>query len=161
MGNSLSPYRYTFEAKCIKSYSEENKSFWTEGKTYLVGTNDFKNFTIRTDEDVNACLGENWYSSFSEYFESNARFTIPLEWLSDETIEECFRERRAQYVKEDIERTAEDNNIIITPEKCIEAARAYANGKYDCNLDYWANIDNLLNEYGTPNDDDTEGEDAV
>ena len=59
-----------------------------------------------------------------------------------------YREVWGEYVKDDAASRAQDTGIEIDDEGLSMVAYRYVKGDYDCNLDYWTNIDNLLWEYG-------------
>lgn len=56
----------------------------------------------------------------------------------------------SEYVKDDIESQCESRDIMLTEEAIDEIVNRYVyEGDYDCNLSYWDNIDNLIDEYNT------------
>ena len=59
-----------------------------------------------------------------------------------------YREVWAEHVKEDAAARAKDTGIEIDNEGLSMVAYRYVQGDYDCNLDYWSNLDNLIWEYG-------------
>lgn len=61
--------------------------------------------------------------------------------------DQIYRHLWLNYVKEDIESHLDDMDIELTEDQIEEAARRYVyDGNYDCNLDYWTNIENNINE---------------
>lgn len=57
-----------------------------------------------------------------------------------------YRKIWAEDVMIDIKSFAADKGIRLSDENIKEAAEAYVNGRYDCNLSYWDNIQNLISE---------------
>ena len=56
-----------------------------------------------------------------------------------------YRKVRYQYVINDIKDRIKDTETELTDDQIAYAARRYAyDGKYDCNLSYWDNIDNCI-----------------
>ena len=56
-----------------------------------------------------------------------------------------YRKVRYQYVVSDIENRLEENEDELTDKQIAYAAHRYVyDGKYDCNLSYWDNIDNCI-----------------
>ena len=71
---------------------------------------------------------------------------ILSEYLSFEEKDAFYRKLWAEHVKEDILTFAENEDIEITAEEVDRVASAYVNGRYDCNLSYWENLHNLIQE---------------
>ena len=71
---------------------------------------------------------------------------ILSEYLSSEEKDSFYRKLWAEHVKEDILTFAENEDIEITEEEIDKSAYAYVNGRYDCNLSYWDNLHNLIEE---------------
>ena len=70
-----------------------------------------------------------------------------LEGLSEQERDELYRYLWGEHVREDVITHAEsigaelnDDQIDIIVERYVE------DGDYDCNLDYWTNIENLIDE---------------
>lgn len=61
-------------------------------------------------------------------------------------LDNVYRFVQFNYIKDDIVSHLEDmDNIELTDEQIDMAAELYAyDGKYDCNLSYWNNIENLI-----------------
>ena len=57
-----------------------------------------------------------------------------------------YRKIWAEDVMRDIKSFAADKGIRLSDENIKEAAEAYVNGRYDCNLSYWENLHNLIQE---------------
>lgn len=65
--------------------------------------------------------------------------------LNDYEKDMLYRILWLEYVKQDIDQFAEDNDIDIEEGDVDVAAERYVfEGEYDCNLSYWVNINNLL-----------------
>ena len=71
---------------------------------------------------------------------------ILSEYLSFEEKDAFYRKIWAEHVKEDVLTFAENEDIEITDENADRTASAYVNGRYDCNLSYWENLHNLIQE---------------
>lgn len=145
---------FKFTAKCTESYVEDDTEYWTEGQVYDCHTADFKTIYIETNIGTEGAVGDG-YSI--EHFED--KFTvdkgidspIPFEFLSYESRDRIHREQWKLCVIEDIRsRLSERDDYGLGTDALDCAATAYCfDGEYDCNLDYWANIDNLIENYGT------------
>lgn len=73
-----------------------------------------------------------------------------LDKLTYDEKEAVYREVLTQYTKQDILIYGKD--MGITEETAQRLAELWAyDGKYDANLSYWDNIDNLINIYGAIN----------
>ena len=78
---------------------------------------------------------------------SNANISnILAEYLSFEEKDAFYRKIWAEHIKEDVLTFAENKDIEITDEEADRTASAYVNGRYDCNLSYWENLHNLIQE---------------
>ena len=68
-----------------------------------------------------------------------------------DTEKDClYRHLWQDYVKEDIIAHAENMGVKLTDDEIQTATEKYVyEGKYDCNLNYWNNIENLINEVRT------------
>lgn len=67
------------------------------------------------------------------------------ESASSTDMDMIYRKVRYQYVVSDIENRLEENEDELTDDQIAYAARRYVyDGKYDCNLSYWDNIDNCI-----------------
>lgn len=71
---------------------------------------------------------------------------ILSEYLTFEEKDTFYRKIWAEHVKEDILTFAENEDLEITEEETNNSASAYVNGRYDCNLSYWENLHNLIEE---------------
>ena len=70
--------------------------------------------------------------------------------LTDTEKDRLYRHLWQDYVKEDIIAHAENMDVELTDNEIQTAAERYVyEGKYDCNLNYWNNIENLINEVRT------------
>ena len=70
--------------------------------------------------------------------------------LTDTEKDRLYRHLWHDYVKEDIIAHAENMDVELTDNEIQTAAERYVyEGKYDCNLNYWDNIENLINEVRT------------
>ena len=65
--------------------------------------------------------------------------------LTQQSADLIFRTVLARNVEQDVLDYAEDQETGVTEEEAKEAGMLYANdGEYDCSLDYWTNIANLI-----------------
>lgn len=63
------------------------------------------------------------------------------------TLDDVYRYVWQQYTKTDVLRYAKDMGVEISDDQAdIVADRYTYEGKYDCNLSYWDNLKNLINE---------------
>lgn len=67
-------------------------------------------------------------------------------YLSFEEKDVFYRKVWAEHVKEDILTFTENEDIEVADEEADRVASAYVNGRYDCNLSYWENLHNLIQE---------------
>lgn len=64
---------------------------------------------------------------------------------SSTDMDMIYRKVKYQYVMNDIKDRIKDTKTELTDDQIAYAARRYAyDGKYDCNLSYWDNIDNCI-----------------
>lgn len=72
--------------------------------------------------------------------------------MSDDAKDYIYRKQWAKHVEEDVEALLEDDiyddmSEDTKQELISNVAYAYAfEGRYDCNLSYWNNLKNLINE---------------
>ena len=67
------------------------------------------------------------------------------ESASSTDMDMIYRKVKYQYVINDIKDRIKDTETELTDDQIAYAARRYAyDGKYDCNLSYWDNIDNCI-----------------
>lgn len=139
-----------FQVECIQDYVEDGILYWQAGRSYNCQTKDFDTFAIETEEKEWGLVG-NAYScdSFFDYFKTDFKINFmpfPLEWLSDKVIQDIGNYKIFRDTLADIITYATDKSLNLTPEEVEKAARLYAyEKKYDCNLDYWANIEAVIN----------------
>lgn len=70
---------------------------------------------------------------------------VLLNFLSEEQKEHIFRTVWRAYIEEDIVYRLEEKGMIADTEISKKAAILFVDfGDYDCELDYWSNIDNLI-----------------
>lgn len=75
----------------------------------------------------------------------NKMFEKDIDQIPSELQEEIYRKVHYKYVLEDVKSFAEENNIELTDDEAEEAAYRYVyDCKYDCNLSYWQNIENVI-----------------
>ena len=144
---------YNFEVTCINDYMEDDEvgEIWSAGQTYKCSTKDFKTFEIDTNQNTIGIIGPGYLlttDDFEEYFEvkTGIDLDIPTQFLSYKTRDNIYREVWAEHVRQDVECFAKDNGLELSDEDISDIADLYVyNGKYDCNLSYWENIQSLIN----------------
>lgn len=82
---------------------------------------------------------------------SNAKTDVTslIDTWSEQEKDEAYRYLWLSYVKADVISHAEDEleDITLTDDEVEFIARRYVyEGDYDCNLSYWQNLDNLIDE---------------
>ena len=121
--------------------------------------NNMTQFTVKVPGE----LGENprliFFSEddLNKYFEVATKVYVPSFMLDDKALEEAYREKHFQYVREDVSSVLNSGVYAYLYDEYsdeeIEAlidnvANAYVfNGDYDCNVSYWDNIGALIDEY--------------
>lgn len=67
-----------------------------------------------------------------------------LDWKEKDAL---YRELRCGYVREDVVDRLNERELDFTESELETIVRKYVyEGDYDCNLSYWTNIDNLIDE---------------
>lgn len=67
--------------------------------------------------------------------------------LSYEEKDAIYRAVWLSHVKNDVKAFIKDQNIALNEDQIDHIAQLYVyDGRYDCNLNYWNNLDNLINE---------------
>lgn len=70
-----------------------------------------------------------------------------IDSMSYEDRDDVYRYLWAKSVREDVEGHAADIGIELTPDDIDTIVERYVyDGDYDCNLDYWTNLENLMFE---------------
>lgn len=69
-----------------------------------------------------------------------------------------YRKIWAESIMEDVKSFDSNKDIKISNSKAKEIAEAYVNSKYDCNLSYWDNIQNLILDMAAYEDSKKESE---
>lgn len=144
---------YNFEVTCINDYMEDDEvgEIWSAGQTYKCSTKDFKTFEIDTNQNTIGIIGPGYLlatDDFKEYFEVTTGIDcpIPTEFLSYKSRDDIYRHVWKEHVAEDVRSHIEDTDVELSDDDIDEIAEIYVyNGKYDCNLSYWQNLDNLIN----------------
>lgn len=68
-----------------------------------------------------------------------------IDTMSYQDQDDIYRYLWHRHVMDDVRCRAEDNGIDLTEGQIDCAASKYVyDGDYDCNLDYWSNIDNVI-----------------
>lgn len=71
-------------------------------------------------------------------------FVDSLDWEARDAI---YRHIWSKHVREDVENHLENMDETLTDDEIITVAERYVyQGAYDCNLNYWTNIENLIIE---------------
>ena len=71
---------------------------------------------------------------------------VLMRLLPSREKDDLYRKIWAEHVMEDIKSFAANKGIGLSNEKVKETAEAYVNGRYDCNLSYWENLQNVIDE---------------
>lgn len=66
--------------------------------------------------------------------------------LSEDDKDNIYREKWVQSVIDDVRAYTESEDIELTDKQVTEVANLYVDGKYDCNVDYWTNIQSLVDK---------------
>jgi ribosomal protein S13 len=67
--------------------------------------------------------------------------------LSYEEKDAIYRAVWLNHVKNDVKAFIKDQDIALNEDQIDHIAQLYVyDGRYDCNLNYWDNLDNLINE---------------
>ena len=75
----------------------------------------------------------------------------------EETKNTLYCILKSQYVKKDVISHLKNTDYIIMEEEIDKVVHAYVyDGKYDCNLSYWDNLDALIRKYAVGRDADLE-----
>ena len=68
-----------------------------------------------------------------------------IDALTYEEQDDVYRYLWSQHVREDVESHANDIDADLTEEEIDKIVEMYVyQGKYECNIDYWSNIENLI-----------------
>lgn len=161
------------KTRSLSDWDGSSGTMWAQSQTYLCMTKDFKHFIIALDpmhfnefnEDEWVVIGnftECWdfryknsfieitQEQFDEYFTTDYRVDtelIPNRWLSYKVRDDIYRDVWYEHVLEDVKSYAESEGIEISDEVAGNCAIRYVyDGRYDCNLNYWQNIANLIEE---------------
>ena len=71
-------------------------------------------------------------------------FVDSLDWEARDAI---YRHIWSEHVREDVETHLENMDETLSDDEIRTVAERYVyDGEYDCNLNYWTNIENLINE---------------
>lgn len=150
--------KYSFMVKCKTDYIEDTDCYWSAGESYECQTDDFITFEIETNLNTVGLVGKGYLcNDFDEYFETSFRINelpFPSQWLSPELRDSIFREVWAENVKEDVIAHAKDIGVSLSDEDMNAMAddiayRYVYEGEYDCNCDYWSNLESHINQYPT------------
>lgn len=79
--------------------------------------------------------------------DAKSRTTLEEELKKYNSVEQdtIYRILWLEFVKEDIKNYAEGNDIELSDDTIEYLAELYVfEGKYDCNMSYWVNIENLI-----------------
>ena len=136
-----------------------------KGAVYDCSSNDMARFAVAIPDDalpdeLPKKSGQICYffaTDLNKYFEVETKVYVPSFMLDDRALEEAYRAKHFQYVREDVSNvinsgTYDDLRDDYSDEEIEtlidDVAYAYAyKGDYDCDCSYWDNIDNLIDEY--------------
>lgn len=116
-------------------------------KIYPVVTDDFELYEVLTGTPERVLMKtEDFYTHFSP----EQKIKIPVQLLSDKCKDNIYRTIWAEHVAEDAESYLSDDNRFNSLDKkeqneiCQEIAHRYVfDGEYDCNQDYWTQLNML------------------
>ena len=75
----------------------------------------------------------------------NTTLKAKVDALTYEEQDDVYRYLWSQHVREDVESHANDIDADLTKEEIDKVVEMYVyQGKYECNIDYWSNIENLI-----------------
>lgn len=75
----------------------------------------------------------------------NPTLKAKVDALTYEEQDDVYRYLWSQHVREDVEGHANDIDADLTEEEVDKVVEMYVyQGKYECNIDYWSNIENLI-----------------
>ena len=80
------------------------------------------------------------------YQNIDAKLQHTIDAMSLYEQDQVYRYLWAQHVRADIEALCAENDIVLTDNEIDCMVERYVDGCYDCNLDYWTNLRNLLPE---------------
>jgi len=133
---------YEFKVKCTEPMQGLEK-----GKVYPCTTKDFRAYSVKTGDDGITFDTFKVLLNHFEVYEGISLPPIPPELVDHTLADSIYRHVDAKYIKEDVISHASDLEVSLTSEEVNEVAIMYAyDGEYDCNLSYWQNIENLINE---------------
>lgn len=137
----------------VTGYYAKVKDLITEEEVQVIIPEDAQlvpNEGISIFEIIDRNTLEEEKSSSIENMTSSEIFTA----LSETQKDELYRMLWSDHVYEDVKaRLSENPDLALDEEEeealCEDIVNAYVyNGDYDCNLSYWDNIDNLIQECG-------------
>ena len=136
-----------FKAKLLSQ--PEEKVALKVGRNYDVSTEDFKSYKVTLTTGFYELSAEQFFNHFSV----EHGIEIPTELLSPDCKDKIYRDAWAEHVTEDVKSYLNDNDRFESMDEasvtdlCKTVAERYAFcGDYDCNLDYWTNLNNLIEE---------------
>jgi hypothetical protein len=137
---------------------KDDQIYFRAGEKCTVTTTDFNTFTVHTYNKMIITIGESKDTDINanlrELFDTDFRldFPYPPEWLKTNDRDKIYRYELAAHTEEDVHNYIENEMDIDTSKYDINAIaetvgeRWSYEGDYDCTLDYWTNIENLINE---------------
>lgn len=137
---------YTGYDLCVGKYAPRKKYSITEGiisemgKNYLKVSTEGQKICFRFNEET----GQIWQDPRESDSVYSLDHTIEgfLDTLPSDIKDSFYRKIWADHVYEDIR----GMDMKVSKERAKKVSRDYVNGRYDCNLSYWDNLNNLLEE---------------
>lgn len=127
--NTLMPTDWSDECK--------NKSFINDKQAVLVlNDNEIRNWHI-IETNMTATLND----------ETNENLINMIDELKFDIKDKIFRHLHKEYLRDDFNAHGESLDITLNEEQLNQLCNMWVyQGKYDCNLSYWDNIENLIKE---------------
>lgn len=77
---------------------------------------------------------------------NNRKLNEILEKLTYEEQDTLYRKLWKEHVKADIQSFMTEEDIELSEKEVNQAAERYVGGRYDCNLSYWENVRNVIDD---------------
>ena len=119
---------YSFNVKCIKSYTTGGTTYWEQDKGYSCKTKDFATFHVSKDDELVKspfAFYELGAAVFREYFaiaDTLSKLPRLYEWMDEEYKAEVSNTRFFDFLKEDIHRLGVAQGCDISDLCCCEIA---------------------------------------
>lgn len=126
----------------VENFIEQAHIHYVRPTAQLVGLNDASannNNTNTTDDTTDTIVDCGDHNELLK--------KLNFDKLSYEEKDAIYRAVWLNHVKNDIKAFIKDEDVALTEDQIDHIARLYVyDGEYDCNLSYWDNLSNLINE---------------